>query len=175
MNKKLIISSLQDAMKYRNQIIENSNQTSTKLCELLSVNNGFGSLKEIKFTKCGQDPLFDSSLNFIEQVNQTFTYLVCLRAVEQLLILHPATSFVVNFGTQSGFDICSMDGDIICECFAATSPKSNQKLEKDAHRVDSKDAKYKYVIFYSSDKDLKYIDKVSNKYNYVKIMSLSEI
>ncbi len=41
------------------------------------------------------------------------------------------TECLISFWNLKGLDIISSDGEIICECFAATSPMSNQKLAKD--------------------------------------------
>ncbi len=83
---------------------------------------------------------------FIEQINQTFTYLVCLAAVEIFQSMYPTHIFTVNFGTESGYNAVSGDGSIICECFAATAPDSNKKLKLDAYKVyENKTAAFRYV------------------------------
>jgi hypothetical protein len=118
---------------------------------ILTQENGVGSLAKLKFDKVGRDPLDkDRMLNFVEQLNQTFTYLATLRGVKYLLKRHPkAAPFIVNLGTASGPDIVSMDGSIMAEVFAATSPQSNKKLKKDVERVSKTAADHKYVFYYS--------------------------
>lgn len=74
-------------------------------------------LEAIKFSKIGRDPLDPTRcLNLIEQVNQTFTALVTVRAVEYLFDHHPEVSgFCVNLGTARGSDIKSLDGSVAAE------------------------------------------------------------
>ena len=64
-------------------------------------------LYRIKFDKIGFDPLNQQrSLNLIEQVNQTFTYLASFKADRLLFSWHPALdSLTLNLGTVSGKDI----------------------------------------------------------------------
>ena len=55
---------------------------------------GFGGdgvefLRALKFDQVGLHPLEDRALNAIEQVNQSWTYLVALAAVRELLRWHP--------------------------------------------------------------------------------------
>jgi hypothetical protein len=54
-------------------------------------------LRQLKFSAVGRHPIEDRSINFIEQVNQTWTYVVALRAAAQLMALHPdAGGFTVE-------------------------------------------------------------------------------
>jgi len=46
-------------------------------------------LEALKFSPIGSHPLEDRPLNIIEQVNQTFTYLVAVKAAELLMEWHP--------------------------------------------------------------------------------------
>ena len=88
-------------------------------------------------------------LNLIEQVNQTFTALVSVRAVEYLFDHHPgACPFRVNLGTAPGSDIESLDRSVVAEVFAATSPSSNQKKKKDIAKAAAVPAKHRYVFFH---------------------------
>ena len=107
-------------------------------------------LGAIKFDKIGRDPLDPTRpLNLIEQVNQTFTALVSVRAVKYLFDHHPeAAPFRVNLGTAAGSDIESLEGSVAAEVFSATHPESNQKLKKDIARVSAVSAKHRYVFFH---------------------------
>lgn len=107
-------------------------------------------LEALKFERSGRDPLDASKpLNLIEQLNQTFTYLVSVRAVELLFHEHPeAAPFRVNLGTVSGSDVESVDGSVAAEVFAAVAPSNNQKLAKDIAKVRATPAAHKYVFFY---------------------------
>jgi hypothetical protein len=150
--------------------------TNEKIGELLTRDTGIEFLKLIKFTQSGYDPLFENPLNFIEQTNQTFTYIVSLAAVENLLSLYPDMSFKVNFGTSAGYDIESEDGSIICECFAATAPDSNNKLKSDIERLyKNQSAVKKYVIYYTEISKEKYVDNLRSKHKDMEIISLNSL
>ena len=110
-------------------------------------------LKALRFQPVGHDPLTGEPLNVIEQLNQTFTILVSLRAVERLKEMHPeANGFRLALGTSSGRDIESVAPDLVAaEVFSATHPGSNQKLKKDIARLASDPAPHRYVFFAAPD------------------------
>jgi hypothetical protein len=94
-------------------------------------------LRRLKFDELGHNPLGPDRWNVIEQLNQTFTYLVSLAGARWLLAKHPdAGPICLNLGTSAGSDLESMPpGKIAAEAFAATSPQSNRKLSKDLDRL----------------------------------------
>ena len=107
-------------------------------------------LTALRFQTVGHDPLSGGALNVVvEQLNQTFTILVSLRAVEGLTEMHPeANGFRFALATSSGRDIESMVPDLVAgEVFSATHPDSNQKLKKDIARLASDPARYRYAFF----------------------------
>ncbi len=106
-------------------------------------------LTALRFQTVGHDPLTGEALNVIEQLNQTFTILVTLRAVERLIVMHPeANGFRLALATSSGRDIESVEPDLVAaEVFSATHPGSNQKLKKDIARLTSDPARHRYVFF----------------------------
>ena len=106
-------------------------------------------LNALRFEFVGRDPLTGEPLNVIEQLNQTFTILVSLRAVERLIELHPeAGGFQLALGTSSGRDIESVRPDLVAaEVFSATRPTSNQKLKKDLERLRVDPAQHRYIFF----------------------------
>ena len=106
-------------------------------------------LTALRFQTVGHDPLTGEALNVIEQINQTFTILVSLRAVERLIEMHPeAKGFRLALATSSGRDIESVEPDLVAaEVFSATHPGSNQKLKKDIARLASDPARHRYVFF----------------------------
>ena len=109
-------------------------------------------LSALRFDLVGHDPLLTSKrLNIVKQLNQTFTILVTLRAIERLLELHPdADGFRLALGTSSGRDIESVAPDVVAaEVFSATRPTSNQKLKKDIERLSADPARNRYVFFAS--------------------------
>ena len=108
-------------------------------------------LRAMRFDTVGHDPLTGEPLNVVEQLNQTFTILVTLRAIEQLFELHPgAGGYRLALGTSSGRDIESVkEGFVAAEVFSARHPTSNQKLKKDLLRLSTDTAQYRYVFFCS--------------------------
>jgi len=173
LRKQLLISSKEQVEIYRTKIIDTTND---RIKDQFQNCEGIELLRKIKFTQSGFDPLFDESTNFIEMTNQVFTYLVCLKAVDFLLIEYPSHKFYVNFGTESGYDVISEDESIICECFAATIPDNNLKLEKDVKKVfENKQASQRYVIFYVSNPKPIHVENIKTKYQGVKIISLNII
>lgn len=120
---------------------------------LASESDSLQVLRLMKFSEIGHHPIEDRTLNLIEQVNQTFTYLVTLEAARWLLTKHPeADGLRISLGTAAGFDLESrVPGLLAAEAFAATHPGSNDKLRKDLHRLATKanGVKYRYVFFSS--------------------------
>ncbi|MBU3174891.1 hypothetical protein KPL47_00755 [Clostridium estertheticum] len=152
------------------------NGTNTSVENILSEEQGIKLLGKMKFEQSGYDVLLNKKTNFIEQINQTFTYLVCLAATEKLLLLYPEQAFIVNFGVMPGHDVISEDESIICECFAATTPNSNGKLEKDVKKVyENKNAIKKYVIFYAATSKSVHVENIRKKYEGIEIVALNTI
>ena len=110
-------------------------------------------LRLMKFSEIGHHPTEDRKLNVIEQLNQTFTYLVSLEATRWVMARHPELlrgGINVNLGTAAGFDLESVEeGLLAAETFAATHPGSNSKLRNDIKRLSDKAAEVKnrYVFF----------------------------
>lgn len=76
-------------------------------------------------------------INFIEQLNQTFSHRVSLKAVDFLCNEHPEIlALLLNLGTELGADIETTDcSEITAQVFAATSPNRNNKLNKNIQKV----------------------------------------
>ena len=61
-----------------------ANQVTRRLASLFNQGEGLEILKVLKFEEFGNDPLTPNSpLNFIEQLNRTFTYLASIKASRQ--------------------------------------------------------------------------------------------
>lgn len=106
-------------------------------------------LWELKATPSGYDPLNPvRPLNFIEQINQSFTYLATAKALRYLLEHYPGFGpFKANLGTASGSDIEARDPvDLAAEVFAATSPASNGKLRRDIEKVSATPARHRFAF-----------------------------
>lgn len=131
-----------------------ANQTRHALIALLQGSDALSIMAELKFRQVGHDPM-DSSrrLNLIEQLNQTFTYLVAFKAAEFLFARHLEVSALdLNLGNASGWDIESVENELlVAEVFAAVKPANNQKLRKDIDKVRSAPHRYRYVIFMSPE------------------------
>lgn len=104
-------------------------------------------LASLKFDEVGFHPTEERRLNLIEQVNQTFTYLASLAAVERVLGLHPESAPIhLNLGTSGGFDVASPSESIVAEVFAAVRRNNNQNLVTDVARVAGATERHKYVF-----------------------------
>ncbi len=173
MSNIFTINSIRDVEKLKDIIIKSCDYT-TKIIQSFKNDAGIDFFHAIKFTQIGKDPIKDNALNFIEQLNQTFTYLVSIESVKYLLNLHPeAAPYTMNLGTQSGYDIISSNGDIIAEVFSATTPTSNDKINKDCKKLISNEtALFKYIFFYcpQNSKSLNYYQQ---KYTDIKIIQIN--
>ena len=113
--------------------------------------DGIEVLRQMKFTEMAWHPVDDRPLNLVEQLNQTWTYLVTLKALPFLFERHPSSGgFRLNLGTASGTDIESViPGVVAAEVFAAVHPKNNRKLEKDLKKLalECASAQFRYVFF----------------------------
>lgn len=105
----------------------------------------------MKFAEVGHDPLDSSrSLNLVEQLNQTFTYLASIAGARWLMPHHPeCLPLTPNLGTTRGSDIVSKCGRFAAETFAATRPNSNDKLREDVQKVRHSGAAQKFVFYLS--------------------------
>jgi hypothetical protein len=151
MAKRITVTSKHELLALEDAIAASASATASSLAQSLKSGDGLAFLRRAKFLKSGCDPLeSERPLNLIEQINQSFTYLVSIRAAEFLLDRHPDHApFTLNLGAISGSDIISADGRIAAEVFAATSPESNNKLKKDIQKVRATSAETKYVFFYA--------------------------
>ena len=146
------IESKSKIAELRSKIYANADKTYGRIVQAMKDNSPLELFANIKFNKFGLDPIKGTPLNFIEQLNQMFSDLVVLYAVEELLSKYPDKTFKVNFGEKAGFDIQSMDSKVVAECFAVTSVSSNGKLRVDAKKLMklSEDID-KYIFFYSQN------------------------
>ena len=158
---QIIVGSLEEAQAHEARVLSNALCATEVLGSLLNKESGAHVLLRLKFEPLGFDPFGDGrGLNLIEQINQSFTYLVSLRAAEYLLAQHPeATPLRLNPGARRGWDIHSDDLSVIAETFAAVRPENNRKLIKDVERVASAPAAFRYVIYSSSFPPLKQIER----------------
>lgn len=146
--------------EYEEMIRKNLADGKAALLSLLQGGDTLDFYKKVKFGKCIPEPITGRPENFIEVINQSMTYLVCIRGVGFLLKWHPGHEFIVNFGSNPGYDIVSADESIIAECFASTNFRNNRKLTRDMKRLsDNETAQYRYEFFHDED-----FDKVNEAY-----------
>lgn len=149
--KQRIVATLADVASLENTIADSAAATLTAIYARHSTHHGLLALALLKFDTSGCDPLnSDRPLNFIEQLNQSFTYLATIEGVRWLLQHHPEHApYQLNLGTAPGSDIVSEDGAVVAETFAATHPGSNRKLQKDIAKVAAVAAQHRYVFYLS--------------------------
>ena len=137
-----------DVASLEGTVAQSAVATLAALYQRHATHSGLPALALLKFDASGCDPLDEGRpLNFIEQLNQSFTYLATIEGVRWLLQHHPEHApYHLNLGTAPGSDIVSEDGEVVAETFAATRPQSNRKLEKDIAKVGAVAAQYRYVF-----------------------------
>jgi hypothetical protein len=111
-------------------------------------------LAAIKFDPVGCHPLERRALNLVEQINQTFTYLVALKAARMLLGWHPeGQGYRLAPGAHAPtgtLDIESIvPGLVGAETFAAVRPENNRKLAGDLRKLAERPETHRYVFFMS--------------------------
>ena len=110
-------------------------------------------MRRMKFETGGFHPILGHALNIIEQVNQTWTFVVALCAARRLLELHPdAGGFVLAPGAHGAIDLDIMSqapGLVGAETFAAVNPANNKKLKKDLLKLAARTERHRYIFFMS--------------------------
>ena len=148
--KKIVLTNQSEIEGYLDQITHSAEEAQLRVVETGESALAMEFFERLRFEKLGYDPLNSSrELNFIEQLNQSFTYLASFKAAKYIFQNHVGISeLILNLGTTPGPDIETEDcGGISAEVFAATWPKSNNKLSKDIMKVQATKAKHKYVFF----------------------------
>jgi hypothetical protein len=149
MSKQVILRNIEEAENHIEELRISAEESQIRLDEISSYSDPIEFLRKLKFEQVGCDPLYSQRpLNFIEQLNQTFTYLASFKAAKIIFERYPELkSLTLNLGTQSGSDIESIENGIAAEVFASVNPSNNKKLQKDIAKVSAVDAKHKYVFF----------------------------
>lgn len=144
-----ILENAEQIRLLRASVREAAERAAAAMRELLENQPAMAALARMKFEELGFHPIENRRLNLIEQVNQTFTYLVSLAAAEDILGRHPgSTPIHLNLGTSSGYDLVSPSRSVVAEVFAAVRRTNNRKLAKDVVKVDGAEALHKYVFFH---------------------------
>jgi hypothetical protein len=147
----MVVSTYAQVAQLEETILKNAEATFEALKEYSATTDAIQFFAAIKFTKLGKDPLTGEALNLIEQINQTYSNLVALAAVRDLLKRYPEKAFMLHLGAKAGYDVQSSDGEVAAECFAVTSVSSNDKMNKDCKKLMMSEAKYKYIYFRSNE------------------------
>lgn len=176
MTEKIVISNILELSKYRNIITENVQKNVIELKRILEEENPLDAFSKMMFDKIAIEPLSGRGENIIEVINQLQTYMVSIMAVEYLLEKHANKVFTINWGNIPGYDIESSDGEVIAECFAATSYRSNGKLTADIKRLyQNESAMYKYEFFFDKEFTDSQKEYYENKFDGIKIIKFSKI
>ena len=161
----MIISDKTQVEKLIKTVHENIEKTKEHALKILNECSSLQGLVRLKFDHTSCDPLTGESINFIEMLNQSFSDLVVLKAVDDLLVRFPDKKFEMRMGALSGYDICSTDQEIVAECFAAVTAFNNQKIKKDAEKLMQLGKGIrKYLYFYSREDTEEKIAAFMGKY-----------
>lgn len=176
MTEKIVVSSKEELSEYRDLIVNNIRKNVIELKKILDEENSLHAFYKMKFDKIAVEPLSGHNENVIEVINQFQTYMVSIKAAEYLLEQFSDKTFTINWGNIPGYDIESNDGEIIAECFATTSYKNNDKLNKDLKRLQQdRTALFKYEFFFDKEFTEKQREYYENKFADIKIIKFYEI
>ena len=147
---RVVVNTYQEIDALAESISQSAAETARRLAALASAHRGLDLLHTLRFEPLGRQPLGTEPLNLIEQLNQTFTYLVSFAGARYLFREFPnGAPYTLNLGPTAGPDIVSRDRQIVAEVFAAVDPENNDKLADDIQRVRRYDAAYRFVFYYS--------------------------
>lgn len=176
MANRIVVHNIEELDQYKHTILANLNSSVNMLQQVIKKNDVLEVFKAFKFDKIATEPLSGNPENLIEVINQTHTYLISIMAVEYLYRIYPTQSFVINWGNIPGYDIESVDGLVIAECFVATSYKSNGKLTADLKRLAGNgEAEYKYEFFYDKEFTENHKEYYKEKYPDIEIVKFQDI
>lgn len=158
------------------EIIEsNIEKTRNQIVDILNENDSKYALANLKFDKTALDPLSGEPINFIEMLNQAYSDLVVLNAVEDLMCRYEGKIFELNMGALTGFDIVSIDKKVVAECFATVTAFNNQKIKKDSEKLmQLGDDVERYIYFYSREDSQDRIASFIEKYECIKYIRIKE-
>lgn len=107
----------------------------------------------MKFLPIGRHPIGGHALNAVEQINQTWSWIAALKAVELLLPMHPNAggyALAPDARMSQALDIMSVEPGLVgAEVFAAVHPRNNRKLAKDLSKLVLRSEQHRYVFFLS--------------------------
>lgn len=143
----------EDIELHRSKIRKSIESSRDKINLQIKNYNSLDLFHAMKFEEFGCDPLDKSKAwNLVEQINQTFTYLVSMKAAEVIFLeCKSVESIECNLGTSSGNDLIGRDKNggilVAAEVFSAVKTKNNGKLRKDVLKVMESKVRHMYVFF----------------------------
>ena len=106
-------------------------------------------------------------------LNQAYSDIVVLNAVEDLMSRYEGKAFELNMGALTGFDIVSTDKKVVAECFATITAFNNQKIKKDSEKLMQLDDDVeRYIYFYSREDSQDRIASFIEKYGCIKYIRI---
>jgi hypothetical protein len=147
----LLVCNTEDIDRYLGQVRD----AAAKIHAWIAAQDGdpLDLLRRLKFETAGFHPILGHPLNVIEQINQTWTFVVALGAARHLLEMHPdAGGFVLAPGAHAAIelDIMSREPGVVgAETFAAVDPKNNNKLKADLLKLAGRTERHRYIFFMS--------------------------
>jgi hypothetical protein len=147
----MVVDNIEDVDRYLGQV----RNAAAKIHAWIAAQTGdpLDLLRRMKFETVGFHPVGGHALNVIEQINQTWTYVVALAAARHLLRLHPeAGGYLLAPGANAVLELDVMSkapGLVGAETFAAVDPRNNKKMEKDLQKLAGRTEIYRYLFFMS--------------------------
>lgn len=152
------VANIDEVEAYRQRVLEHSAHTLDVIKSLID-QPPIQMLARMKFGATGKHPIEARSINFIEQLNQTFTYLTALEAAKLIFEWHPDCGGLnlapgahapKRASGEVRLDIESVKpGYVGAETFSAATPKSNGKIGKDLDKLSNQTEEFRYVFFSS--------------------------
>jgi hypothetical protein len=147
----MLIRGLEDINRYLGQIRNAAKDTHAWISA--QTGDSLDLLRQMKFETIGFHPIEGHPLNLVEQINQTWSYVVALAATRQLLELHPDVGgYRLAPGAYASIPLDIMseaEGLVGAETFAAVDPCNNSKLVEDLAKMGARPEQHRYVFFMS--------------------------
>jgi hypothetical protein len=110
-------------------------------------------LRRMKFETAGFQPIQGHPLNLVEQIDQTWTYVVALAAGRHLLEMRPeAGDYVLAPAAHAAVELDIMSeapGLIGADTFAAVDPSNSKKLETGLPKLAVRTEQHRYSFLMS--------------------------
>jgi hypothetical protein len=151
--RRIAVASPAEAAALEARVRAAADAAARTLGALLAGTPALDVFRALKFRAVGCDPL-DAGRphNLLQQVHQTFAWLVAVRGVAHLLRSHPDHApYYINAGTSAQPDIESEDGCVVAEVVAVVTPRNNGKLQSDLARLRARTAPLRYLFYYAEE------------------------